>query len=401
MKSTYKKILIACLVLGLGMLVYDYFSLRVSFDGMLKRNEAGRGPLTDELELHFKGNDRDYEIEIAEKGLSKKQQKKLFAQAIKELESSYLGKNKTPDKVIYDLNLQKSYCDGMILAEYKFDKYGIISDDGRLQYENIPEEGEVVGIVAELMYEDVSELYCFNVVVMQPGLDTITGQLKAIDKAVEKADKATRTKDYITLPNTAGNMQLKWKKKMNYRGLQVMFLGMVAVAGLMLGKKRDEKLVEKKRLEEKERDYPRIVSELSILMGAGMSFRNALERITSKYNATKNSGQIRPGYEEMALTYRKIVDGMGEIAALEDLGMKSESKEYRKLAMLLSQNLKKGSKDLLDSLEKEERYSFEMRKQRVIREGEEASTKLLLPMAGMLFIVITILVVPAMMQMNI
>ena len=120
-----------------------------------------------------------------------------------------------------------------------------------------------------------------------------------------------------------------------------------------------------------------------------------------RYSAKKEVSGIRPGYEDMALTYRKMVDGMGEIAALEDLGMKSESKEYRKLAMLLSQNLRKGSKDLLDSLQKEEQYSFELRKQRAMRAGQEASTKLLVPMAGMLFIVIVILVVPALMQMNI
>ena len=144
-----------------------------------------------------------------------------------------------------------------------------------------------------------------------------------------------------------------------------------------------------------------IVSELSILLSAGMSFRKALERIVAKYNAKKKTEGIRPGYEDMALTLRKMADGMGEIAALEDLGMKSESKEYRKLAMLLSQNLRKGSKDLIDSLQKEEQYSFELRKQRAIRAGEEASTKLLIPMAGMLFIVIVILVVPALLQMNI
>ena len=102
----------------------------------------------------------------------------------------------------------------------------------------------------------------------------------------------------------------------------------------------------------------------------------------------------------MICTYRKMMDGMGEIAALEDMGQKSESKEYRKLAMLLVQNLRKGSKDLIATLEKEEQYAFEMRKQRAIRAGEEASTKLLLPMAGMLFIVIVILIVPALMQLG-
>ena len=68
--------------------------------------------------------------------------------------------------------------------------------------------------------------------------------------------------------------------------------------------------------------------------------------------------------------------------------------------MLLVQNLKKGSKDLLESLEKEESAAFEMRKQRALRLGEEASTKLLIPLAGMLFIVIVVLIVPALMQVN-
>ncbi len=68
--------------------------------------------------------------------------------------------------------------------------------------------------------------------------------------------------------------------------------------------------------------------------------------------------------------------------------------------MLLVQNLRKGSRELLDTLEKEEKYAFEMRKQSAVRAGEEASTKLLIPMAGMLFIVIVVLVVPAIMQIN-
>ena len=68
--------------------------------------------------------------------------------------------------------------------------------------------------------------------------------------------------------------------------------------------------------------------------------------------------------------------------------------------MMLVQNLRKGSRDLLEALEKEEKYAFELRKQKAIRAGEEASTKLLVPMAGMLFIVIIILVVPAILQMN-
>ncbi len=401
MKSTYKKILIACLVMGIGLLVYDYVDSKILFDGKLLRNETATGPKSEDLQLRFKGNDKDYTVEISDRGLTQKQLKALFRQATEEIDKSYLGKNKSADQVMYDLDFKKSYCDGLINADFKFDKYGLINTDGTLVKEYIPDEGEVVNVIAELSYEDQVELYSFSVMVVKPGVDTVEGQLNAIDEAVKKADESTRTKSYMKLPKKVEDMSLTWKKKMNFRGLQIILLGFAAVAGLIAGAKHDEKQAVQKRIEEKERDYPMIVSELSILLGAGMSFRKALERIIAKYNAKKSEDNIRPGYEDMAITYRKMVDGMGEIAALEDMGLNSESKEYRKLASMLSQNLRKGSKDLLECLEKEEHYSFEMRKQRAIRAGEEASTKLLVPMTGMLFIVIIILVVPAVMQMNI
>ena len=136
-------------------------------------------------------------------------------------------------------------------------------------------------------------------------------------------------------------------------------------------------------------------------MSAGLSFRKASEKMSNRYSAKRKTGIKRAGYEDMLITYRKISEGAGELQAIEDLGKASESKEYRKLSMLLLQNIKKGSKDLIDTLEKEEKYAFELRKQKAIKAGEEASTKLLIPMGGMLFIVIVILVVPAVMQMNI
>ena len=190
---------------------------------------------------------------------------------------------------------------------------------------------------------------------------------------------------------------------MDYRGLQLIILGIVCVAAVAYGEKKDAKKEKEQLLEEMNRDYPLIVSQLSILMGAGMSFRKALERIVIKYvNGIKNKNQEpKAGFEQMLIVHRRMSDGLSEIQAIEELGKRCESKEFRKLSMLLSQNLRKGSKDLIECLEKEQNNAFEIRKQRAIRAGEEASTKLLIPMGGMLFIVIVILVVPAILQINI
>ena len=205
----------------------------------------------------------------------------------------------------------------------------------------------------------------------------------------------------MELPQKIAGMDIRWKKKLDYRGLELILLGFVAAAGMILGQKNDEKKAKEALLQEKIQDYPLIVSQLSILMGAGMSFRGALEKICNSYLKKTEIKEKRAGYEDIVATYRSMSDGLGEVAAIEALSRRTESKEYRKLCLLLTQNLKKGSKDLLNALEKEEQVAFELRKQSALKQGEVASTKLLIPMTGMLFIVIVILIVPAMMQMNI
>ena len=400
-KKQLIEIVVVIFAVGLGILVFDFVNANYGFDGTISRNEAGVGPSTENLRVKFKDNTKDLAVEVSDRKLSKKELKNAFDKAIAEIDETYLGENKSANDVCFDLDLRDSYVDGLISAEWKFDYYGIIASDGTLNQEEIPDEGVVVNITGELFYEEEENLYSFSVVVNPMGLDTVEGQMAAINKAVKNEDESSRGKEKLKLPGEAYGMKLSWKKKMNYRGLQLIILGMVTVAGIQIGKRRDAKKLLEAVAHEKDMDYPLIVSQLSILMGAGMSFRKALERISIKYvNGLKNGAKPRAGFDEILMTYRKITDGRSEIQALEELGKNCESKEYRKLSMMLVQNLRKGSRDLLEALEKEEKYAFELRKQKAIRAGEEASTKLLVPMAGMLLIVIIILVVPAILQMN-
>ena len=70
-----------------------------------------------------------------------------------------------------------------------------------------------------------------------------------------------------------------------------------------------------------------------------------------------------------------------------------------KFGALLAQNLKKGTK-MADLLRNEAAQAFENRKSRAKRLGEEAGTKLLAPMFGMLAIVLIIVIVPAFLSMQ-
>ena len=59
------------------------------------------------------------------------------------------------------------------------------------------------------------------------------------------------------------------------------------------------------------------------------------------------------------------------------------------------QNLKKGNKELLSVMQQEAKASFEERRNTARKLGEEAETKLLLPMIVMLAITMLIIIIPA------
>lgn len=148
-------------------------------------------------------------------------------------------------------------------------------------------------------------------------------------------------------------------------------------------------------------DYPEIVSRLSLLLGAGMTVRGAWDKVCGDYAGKKRSD--RPNhfaYEEMLITSRQMANGIPELRAYELFGKRCGQQQYMKLGSLLSQNVKKGSSGLARILEEESSVSFEERKRLAKKQGEEAGTKLLLPMFMMLGVVMVIIVFPAFMSLG-
>ena len=69
--------------------------------------------------------------------------------------------------------------------------------------------------------------------------------------------------------------------------------------------------------------------------------------------------------------------------------------EYIRLSTLLAQNLKRGSSTLLERLRDEAEKAAQERLQESRKMGEEAGTKLLVPMMLMLAVVMVIIMIPA------
>lgn len=172
---------------------------------------------------------------------------------------------------------------------------------------------------------------------------------------------------------------------------------------LLFFRKKENKIrkLEKKR-EQMLLDYPDIVSKMLLFLGAGMTIRNALEKIAGDYQeGQKRQEGKRFAYEEIVFTCHEMESGVMETDAYERMGQRIRIPRYRTFALLLSQHLRKGSRELVDLLEREALEAFEERKRKAHIAGEEAATKLLFPMLLMLLVVLVVLMVPAFMSFGI
>ena len=129
-------------------------------------------------------------------------------------------------------------------------------------------------------------------------------------------------------------------------------------------------------------------------MGAGMTIRNAFLKMGEDYKKQKKN-QKRYVYEEILIACNELQGGRSETEAYDHFGRRCQVQAYLKLSALLSQNLRKGSNDLLQMLRQEADNAFAQRKALAKKLGEEAGTKLLLPMMMMLCIVMVIIIIPA------
>ncbi|MCR4674934.1 MAG: type II secretion system F family protein [Lachnospiraceae bacterium] len=347
------------------------------------------------MEVEGDGYKDEITFPLSGKSPSEKEIEKLLQSAKKECYEEFLGNNKDYESISSQVVLKEEYGEGFVTAQWDFEPEDIIKRDGSINYDAIEEDTLVTCNVTFLAY-DKSLLYSFPVMVKKPNINTTEGFHYFLEKALKDADENNKERKEITLPESVEKVGLKWREPVAYTGLQICFMGLFGGVILMAALKFDDR----KKLE-KERnsyllDYPDIISALVLYVGAGMSVQNAFLRIGTSYEKEKKkTKKIRPAYERMLEMNRGIRDGKDFQKMLEVFGSVCCDPAYKKLSLLLSQNIRKGNEYLLEQLEKEEKNIYGAQQRRIKAAGEVASTKLLIPLGGLLIMVMIILVVPA------
>ncbi|MHB1394029.1 MAG: type II secretion system F family protein [Clostridia bacterium] len=141
-------------------------------------------------------------------------------------------------------------------------------------------------------------------------------------------------------------------------------------------------------------DFPDFLNKLVLLINAGMTVPRAWEKIV------RDRKNMTPLYEELNITYLEIKNGKPEMAAYEDFARRCRAREITKFITTVIQNLRKGNGELVPLLKLHSNECWQLRKNMAKKLGEEASTKLVLPLMIMFVGILVIVILPAIMQLK-
>lgn len=370
----------------------------------LRRRENGAGDYAVELELEIPGLLKvgNFEITVPEQTLSEAEERKYLNAAKAEIEETFLAENESLEKIQTRVDIRETYQNGKVTAEWSFDNYRIVDETGEIVAEELSDNGELVHATVSLVCEDTEEEFSFDFRVIPLELEESERILKKLKEELINSG-SEGTEESMSIPQEVEEYTLIWTPEKSYTALKILALGVFAALCYPRIEEARRQEVQKKREKELMMQYPDMVSKLTLLLGAGMTLYGAWKRIAANYEKKRKNNTVfaQAVYEEMLLTCREIESGMGEVRAYERFGERCGLRRYRKFSNLISQNLKKGTKGLSVLLEEEAENAFEERKSEARKYGEEAGTKLLLPMMLMFGIVVFIIIIPAIISFQI
>lgn len=345
-------------------------------DNTLIRNDTGDGDAVYDLVLNADGLDEDYsyQLKVMEEQPSDKQANELFTQAKKEIDDSFCEENQSVEQVRGHVIMKDAYASGAVEAEWTLSDYDVVDINGDVNQDAFEEaddeQGKLISASVELSCGEHRQLYDFS---------------------------------FVVFPDEVDGVKLSWSQEKSNTAAKVAMLEVVVIVLLVLEKKEKKKTAQKERNIQLQLEYPEIVSKMAVLMGSGMTVEQAWNRITARYldERKNNDKNIMPAYEEMLVTEREISDGVTGRKAYAGFAERVKLPCYQKLVRIILQSIHKGSKGVCEMLEKESEDAFDERRLLALKLGEEAGTKMLMPMMIMMAIVIAIVIAPAIIDFKI
>ena len=344
----------------------------------------------------------NYRLEVRSRKYDQGQAGEQADRLFKILPEKILGENSDLGHVTSRLFLPEEVEGFPFSITWESSSYALVDSDGMVGNLAMGEkECRETMITAVLTYDNgTAEGLRFEkeypVMVYPPALTQEEKLSAQIREALRSADERSASENVFPLPDRAEGLAFYWEEKPSDPGIAVMLFA-AAVSGLAaaaMGSRLHQKVIDRER--QLMLDYPQIISKFVLYLGAGLSIRSTFIKIGEDYGRQKEAGgSHRDAYEEVLLVSRELMSGVPEAEAYARFGQRCRSRQYTRLCTLLTQNIRKGNQELLSVMQQEAQASFEERRSTARKLGEEAETKLLLPMVLMLAITMLIIIIPA------
>lgn len=362
---------------------------------ILQRNPHGQGDSSAQLRASIGENEEEFSVTVSEQEYTEEELDAVFQEASEDLEKLILGENESLDEVRDDLELISEIPETGISVSWEIDNYEVMDLQGNLISENLTDDGTLVKLSASLLYGERQAVHEFYAKVYPTMISRAERQMSDLKEEIARADEETASEDHLVLPDQINGERVEWSYTADTRAFAILILGAGTAAMICVSKDQSGKEEEKRRIRQMKTDYPQIINKFNLYIGAGMTIRRAWSCIADDYEKKRERYGKRVAYEEMIYTLHEIQGGAPEGECYEKYGNRCGISRYRKFGTMLSQNLRKGSRGITDLLAREAEEAFEDRKNMAKKLGEEAGTKLMIPMFIMLAVVFVIVTVPA------
>lgn len=405
-KETYKafevkRISLSLLILTAGIILSFFMKLsalsgRSIGDGVFEREEWSGEKQTVSLYAQTESGTADVELSIFERTLSEEEVSDYISKFKNNADKLISGDNPDLQHVSSDLVLSEKY------EGYPFKFIWRSSDPGRIlsysgRVDTSDGEGDVV-LTANYSYGEYEGEVSIPVHVIVPQKDPAEKYIDDLIGYIYESESSERGSKEWILPDEYEGEKIRWEYKTEDNSL--LMAGLFGAVAIVLFFASGNDLVSKaeKKKENMRKSYPKILRQLALYVGAGMTVKGAFTKIAEDSKVSQTEEMI---YEEMRYACHEMKQGIGEANAYERFGNRTGLSEYIKLAGLLSQNLKRGNSGFVIRLRSEADNAMRERVLEARKAGEEAQTKMLVPMMMMLAVVMVMIMIPAMTGMNI
>lgn len=359
----------------------------------IERPESGTRKET--VALLLEETSEEWTLEVESRERTEEEINMAFSETICILKEFFGVRGEEAADLSESVSLPQSIPETGVEIRWSSSDNDVVTKEGTVRREHLTEAYEVQ-LQARMSFGEEEREHWFTVKVLPYEAGSKEALLYGAQEELRVLEKSTSGEDGFYLPEAVGPVTIgRPEKSGSLWG--VLLVGLLFLPFLLIFSKRQEREKARKlRAEELLSEYPRLITKLTLYTGAGMSLRGSWERLGAEYRAkAESTGKKSAIGEEILMLVGELKNGTSEAKAYEAFGRRISLKPYLRCASLLVSQLQKGSGGLRKNLENEVQLAWEMHREQAAKKGEEAQTKLLFPMMGMLFLVMAVVMIPA------